>query len=262
MTDRPLFELWQVLPDAPVPARAGGRYAGSLPAKAHRYCPPLLAATELGYHIYPALDLALRFDGQQVDWIPRDGTTDDWRRIVPGTEADVPSWTEHWLEHAPSRLLEADPGPPTLFNADPAAPNRIEMYTGTVVRTAPGWATLVRPPANVPTRRDLRLYEGIIDTDWWCAPLPTILEITEPGVEVELRRFQPLAQLQPVPKQLLDPAGDWYGPVGRIQDVPADVWGQMAETRGRRVHEERLGSYHREMRRRRRATDEVTGTSS
>jgi hypothetical protein len=52
-------------------------------------------------------------------------------------------------------------------------PGLIQLWTGIVARTAPGWSLLVRAPANVPRSGSYELFEGIIETDRWFGPLIT-----------------------------------------------------------------------------------------
>lgn len=241
MGDRPLIELYQVLPGAPAPVPAGDGAVMSLPSKALRYCPPVISASRWGWHVFPPVDMALRFDGQQTDWRDAEGT---WHRVRPGDEGVVPGWAEHYRERFPADVVEGlVDDTPGLFNADPGAPFRVEMYTGVIVRTAPGWSLLVRAPANMPRRTDLVLYEGIIETSWWVSLLPTIVELTTPGLEVELSRSRPLAQLQLVPADR-DPVVDG-AVLGGLEDIPADMWASYRENRLRRTGEDRLGSYIR-----------------
>lgn len=244
---RPLVELYQVLPDAPLPTPAGRRAVLAAPTKALRHCPPMIGATSLGWYLYPPMDFRLRFDGQQTDWCDDAGT---WHEVPPGEEATVPAWDDHVRKTFPAAVLEASPEDRVmLFNADPMAPNRVEMYTGVVARTAPGWSLLLRAPANVPRRSDYFLIEGAIETDWWTAPIPTILELTTPDRVVDLRTHHPLVQVQLVPSEFLrDPV---EAVVGRAEDVPPEVWESYRDNRVRRITQERMGSYHRALRERR-----------
>ncbi|WP_157965791.1 DUF6065 family protein [Euzebya rosea] len=240
--ERPLIELYQMMPGAPRPTPAGGSMVRNLPSKALRFCPPVVGATSLGWYVYPPMDFALRFDGQQTSWRDPEGT---WHRVTPGEEGIVPSWIEHYRTRYPAEFREQglEEDTPGLFNADPNAPNRVEMYSGVLVRTAPGWSTLVRGPANLPPRTDHTVFEGIIETGWWVSLLPTIIELTTPGLDVEFRTHRPLAQLQLVPPE--QNGSRDAGTVGTIDDVDADLWAMYRKNRLRRTGEDRLGSYVR-----------------
>lgn len=251
-TPDPLVRLFQVLPDAPAPVPAGERARGALPSKALKFCPPVVGAASLGWHIFPAFDMTLRFDGIQTDVKGPDGI---WQRVPVGQEATWQPWTDHYRTAYPDWFLaDLADDTPGLYNADPYAPNRIEMYTGVVARTAPGWALQVRTPANVPPRHDYRLYEGIIETAWQVSMLPTVLELPSVGAEVTLSTAMPLAQLQLVPTQFLHQAPEAV--IGDLGDVDDDTFAAWHSTRLRRTTQERSGGYRRETKARQRAIEQ------
>ena len=83
-------------------------------------------------------------------------------------------------------------------------PGQVQMWTGLMVRTAPGWSTLVRPCANVPRKAGLEMYEGIIETDRWFGPLITNFRLTRTDIPVEFAADFPLLQVQALPRIALD----------------------------------------------------------
>jgi hypothetical protein len=74
----------------------------------------------------------------------------------------------------------------------------LQIWTGLMVRTLPGWHILVRAPANLPLTGGFVLYEGIVETDTWFGPLFTNLRFTRTHSPISLRPDFPLLQLQPV----------------------------------------------------------------
>ena len=97
----------------------------------------------------------------------------------------------------PARCVAA----PRRFS--PALPEAgvVQIWTGLMVRTAPGWSVLVRPPANLAAPGGYSLYEGIVETDRWFGPLFTNLRLTRTHKPVHLRADFPLLQVQPVPRE-------------------------------------------------------------
>ena len=69
----------------------------------------------------------------------------------------------------------------------------MQMWTGIVARTAPGWSLLVRAPANVPRRGGYEPFEGIIETDRWFGPLITNIRLTKTDVPIDFRADFPVA---------------------------------------------------------------------
>ena len=79
-------------------------------------------------------------------------------------------------------------------------PGMIQLWTGLVVRTAPGWSLLVRAPANLPRGGGYEAFEGIVETDRWFGPLITNLRLTKTNVPIDFRPDYPLLQVQPIPR--------------------------------------------------------------
>jgi hypothetical protein len=76
----------------------------------------------------------------------------------------------------------------------------IQLWTGLVVRTAPGWSLLVRAPANLPRSGGWDAFEGIVETDRWFGPLITNLRLTKTNVPIDFKPDYPLLQVQPIPR--------------------------------------------------------------
>ena len=60
----------------------------------------------------------------------------------------------------------------------------VQIWSGLVARTAPGWSLLVRGPANLPRNLAYEVYEGIVETDRWFGPLFTNIRFTRTNVPV------------------------------------------------------------------------------
>ena len=81
----------------------------------------------------------------------------------------------------------------------------MEITTGLIARTPPGWGILVRGLANWAPQRDHSVLDGFVETDWYRAFLPLIIRLTTPGAEVRFFRRMPMAQLHLVPLAALQP---------------------------------------------------------
>jgi hypothetical protein len=77
-------------------------------------------------------------------------------------------------------------------------PGTLQIWTGLMVRTLPGWHILVRAPANLPLSGGFVLYEGIVEADTWFGPLFTNLRFTRTHSPITLQPDFPLLQLQPI----------------------------------------------------------------
>lgn len=92
-----------------------------------------------------------------------------------------------------------DPEGTPFTNADPRAAHQMEITTGLVARTQPGWGILVRGLANWGHQRDHQVLDGFMETDWYRSFLPVIIRATTPGAEVRFFRQLPMAQLVVLP---------------------------------------------------------------
>src|SRR2546430_16137196 len=72
----------------------------------------------------------------------------------------------------------------------------VQIWSGYLARTAPGWALLSRGTANIPRTQGYENFEGIVETDTWFGPLFTNIRLTHSNSTVEFHRRPPLFQVQ------------------------------------------------------------------
>lgn len=139
------------------------------------------------------MDLQLIWDGHDIFWY-FDGAP-DWMPLSPS--AQFPDFSRSFNEAAPKALEGCAPPFLTVL----PEPGTLQIWTGLMARTAPGWSLLVRPPANIAGPGGYSLYEGIIETDHWFGPLFTNLRLTRTHKPVHLKANFPLLQVQPLPRE-------------------------------------------------------------
>jgi hypothetical protein len=132
----------------------------------------------------------LLWDGNDIYW-QYEGVS-DWLPLMPS--AQFPDFAARFNAAAPLDLQNCSP---PFLTALPE-PGLLQIWTGLMARTAPGWHLLLRAPANLPATGGFSLYEGIIATDRWFGPLFTNLRITRTHMPVRLRADFPFLHLQPV----------------------------------------------------------------
>lgn len=191
-----IVEFIRMLPQARPPKRADRSAAGYLPSRAMRYCDALTSATGYGYWIFPPLDLRLLWDGEQVFWSY--GEEEEWLPLS-GTETGAvqfPDYADTFDSMVPEVLRGYSP--PFLL----ALPELggVQIWTGLLARTRPGWSLSVRAPVNLPAIPGLSGWEGIIETDVWLGPLFTNIRLTRTDFPVHIREHTPFLQVQPVPQ--------------------------------------------------------------
>ncbi len=183
----------RLIGSARLPQRADRAAAGTLPTRAYRYCEAVTTAAGYGWWVFPPMDMQLIWDGHDIFWY-FDGAS-DWIPLSPSVQ--FPDFSRAFDEAAPSSLRGC--APPFLTTS--LESGIVQIWTGLMVRTAPEWSVLVRPPANLPASGGYSLYEGIVETDWWFGPLFTNVRLTRTHKPVHLRADFPLLQVQPLPRE-------------------------------------------------------------
>jgi hypothetical protein len=218
----PRIIFHRLIPTARLPQRADRSAAGSLPTRAFRYCEPVVTASAFGYYVFPPTDFSLMWDGHEVTWTYKGA--DGW---LPLKVAQFPHFVEFFDERAPDGIKGFSPP----FVGALQEPGVVQMWSGLIVRTAPGWSTLVRPPANLPRQGAYELYEGIIETDRWFGPLITNMRLTKTNTPIEFRADFPMLQVQPLPREVLDEQGqNNYELVPAIEQFSGEDWDDFYDT--------------------------------
>lgn len=189
-------EFFRLIAEARQPKRAERSAAGYLPSRAMRYCDALTSATGYGYWIFPPMDLRLLWDGEQVFWSY--GEDESWLPLS-GTDSGAVQFPGHAAAFdaiAPDFLRGYSPP----FLTALAELGGVQIWTGLLARTRPGWSLSVRSPVNLPPIPGLAAWEGIVETDIWFGPLFNNFRLTKTGVPVHIRAHWPLLQVQPVPQ--------------------------------------------------------------
>jgi len=190
----PLLRFYRFHDAARPPERADRSAGGTLPTRAFRYCEAVAAATGLGWYVFAPIDFALRWDGDDIWWHCRD--LDGWALL---DSAQLPGLSARFDAAATDDLQGF--APPFLTTL--GEPGLVQVWTGIVARTRPGWSLHVRAPANFPQPGGFVAYEGIVETDHWFGPLFTNIRLTRTHTPVVFHADQPLLQVQPLPRSAL-----------------------------------------------------------
>ncbi|HUB47022.1 MAG TPA: DUF6065 family protein [Acetobacteraceae bacterium] len=132
----------------------------------------------------------LLWDGHDIFW--QYGEAGEWLPLM--SAAQFPGFAAEFNAAAPAVLRDSSP---PFLTALPE-PGTLQLWTGLIARTAPGWHLLVRAPANLPLSGGFILYEGIVATDHWFGPLFSVLRLSRTHMPVKLQADYPLLQIQPV----------------------------------------------------------------
>jgi hypothetical protein len=186
----PVVRFYRLVTQARIPQRADRSAVGTLPTRAYRYCESVRSATAFGWWVFPPTDLMLLWDGIDILWKSEESS--DWEPLLPS--AQFPGFEQEFDAVAPPAVQGCSP---PFLTALPE-PGLLQIWTGLMVRTSPGWHLLLRAPANLPAPGGVILFEGIVATDRWFGPLFVNLRLTRTHIPVRLRPDYPFLQLQPL----------------------------------------------------------------
>lgn len=184
--------FYRLIPSAPEPRRADRSADGSLPMIAYRYCEAIASASAFGWYLYPPLNFSLVWDGTEIAWTYEGAA--DW---YPLRGAQFPDFAETFAGIAPEGMGELAP----TFLAQGKLPGVVQIWSGYLARTAPGWALLSRGVANLPRTQPYENYEGIVETASWFGPLFTNIRLMRINSPVDFHVHRPLFQVQPVARE-------------------------------------------------------------
>ena len=230
--------FYRLIPGAPAPQRADRSADGMLPTRAYRYCEALAAASAFGWYIYPPLNFTLAWTGTDTIW-----TYEGADASYPVRSAQCPGFLDAFDATAPETARALAPP----FLALSREPGVVQIWSGYLARTAPGWALLSRGPVNIPPNQGYDHFEGIVETDSWFGPLFTNVRLTR-NAPVEFHKTRPLFQVQPLPRLC------YTGPsfeVLDIADLQIEDWARFEKTMAPNAnHMRSLGHYAVDTRRR------------
>jgi len=190
-----IVRFHRLIPAIRPPQRASRDAAGTIPIRAARYCEALTTACEFGWYVFAPLDMQLYWDGADIHWSCAEFP--DW--MVLDDAAQFPHFAQMFDEMAPAAARGCSP--PFLTRLP--EPGMLQVWTGLIARTAPGWCLNVRPPVNFTPMNGFTMFEGILDADLWCGPLFANMRLTRTHQPVRLSAELPLLQVQPVPRASL-----------------------------------------------------------
>jgi hypothetical protein len=250
-----LISFHRFIPTARMPQRADRSASGSLPTRAFRYCEPATSASSFGYYMFPPIGFSVQWDGHDILW-----TYEGVGEWFPLKAVQFPGFSDFFDGHAPAGIKGFSPP----FLGALQEPGLIQLWTGFVARTMPGYSLLVRAPANLPRNGGFEAFEGIVETDRWFGPLITNLRLTKTDVPIDFRPDYPLLQVQPIPRIVYDDAHlNNYEIVSGMEQLGPDDWDAYYDTVVRpNTQENRPRGQYAAAARKRRSSDILTDDKS
>ena len=215
--DGPLVEFFQMVPDGLPPRRAEKSVGGVIPARALRYCEALTSASAFGWYVFLPMNFKVVWDGHDMLWTYPG--VDEWLPLTRDA-VQYPGFRQQFDQYAPADIRGFSP----TFLAPSIQPGQLQIWTGCIAKTAPGWSLLVRGVANLSHSQSYQTLEGIIETDTWFGPLFDNIRILKTDVPIEFRGDIPFLQVQPVRKEVYTDKLLQNFNVKKLDELSADDW--------------------------------------
>jgi hypothetical protein len=191
----PLVEFFQMVGAGFPPRRADKSVGGVIPARALRYCEAITSASAFGWYVFLPMSFKVVWDGHDMLWTYPG--VDEWLPLTRDA-VQYPDFSAAFDQHAPEDIRGFAPP----FLTPSIQPGQLQVWTGCIAKTAPGWSLLVRGVANLSHSQSFQTLEGIIETDTWFGPLFDNVRLLKTDVPIEFRSDTPFLQVQPVRKDI------------------------------------------------------------
>lgn len=192
------LKVWRLHPSSCPVVPAEKTLHGTANRAGVRYCGPFTNANKAGWWVFPPVDM-------DVVW--RGGRDFEYQLLTEYTDVDF-----QLLRF----LLDENDGVEsgrwsgiggrTKFTWGLVEAGVVQIWTGCIFETPPGWGLHIRSPVNFPPRA-CHVMEAALETDWLQYDIWLNLVFDRRDELVELRRdgWPPIAQLVPVPRTAYDP---------------------------------------------------------
>lgn len=188
------LKIWRLHPQSSKIIPAEKTLNNMANESAVKWCGPYTYANKIGFWLFPPVDIDITWrGGKDFDYNLLEEYSDyDYhlvRRLIKKEEKSDP---DRW----------SPPGGRTKFTWGSVEDGVVQIWTGCIFKTPPGWCLQVRSPINFPPR-SIYVMEGIIETDWMQYDIWTNLVFTKKDEVVKLRKdsWPPLAQLVPLRRE-------------------------------------------------------------
>lgn len=198
-TDDFSLKVWRLHPDGCPISPADRTLRGTANEVGSRFCGPFTHANRAGWWLFSPVDLDVTWrGGREFDCEMKSTYSNADGRLITflaDGEAGV----------SPATWLTDERGGRTKFTWGLVEPGVVQIWTGCIFETPPGWGLQVRSPINCGDP-SIRVMEAVLETDWLHYDIWLNVAFQRRNETVQFRRdgWPPLAQLVPLPRESYD----------------------------------------------------------
>lgn len=184
------LKVWQLHPKACRVVQAEKTLNGSAHKEGVKWCHPFSTVNRFGWWIFPPIDLDFSYNGKTFNYEFFEEFDDsDVELVRKNVRAEDQVSPEMWCPK----------GGRTKFSWGAVEPNVLQMWTGLIFQTPPGWSLQIRSPINC-NPQPFHVMEGILETDWmqydiW---LNIVVDRNDELIQFRKNGWPPIAQIVPV----------------------------------------------------------------
>ena len=193
------LRVWRLHPSSCPIVRAEKTLNGAAPRAAVRWCGPFTNANRAGWWVFPPVD---------VDIVWKGGSDFEYDVLTPFSDADY-HLVRFLLRDDERADLDLDSWLPeggrTKFSWSLVDEGVVQIWTGCMFETPPGWGLHILSPINF-APQPFHVMEAVLETDWLRYDIWLNIVFDRENEVARLRRDQwpPIAQLVPVPRETYD----------------------------------------------------------
>lgn len=131
--DGPLVQFFQMVPGGFPPRRADKSVGGVIPARALRYCEAITSASAFGWYVFLPMNFKVVWDGHDMLWTYPG--VDEWLPLTRDA-VQYPGFSQQFDQYAPPDVRGFSP----TFLAPSIQSGQLQIWTGCIAKTAPGWS--------------------------------------------------------------------------------------------------------------------------
>lgn len=196
-TEEFILNVWRLHPHGCPIIPAEKTLKGSANQAGVRRCGPFTNANKAGWWMFPPVD---------IDIVWRGGKDFEWELLTPYADDDY-QLIRFLVDDAAEARVHAwlPEGGRTKFTWGLVEKGVVQIWTGCMFETPPGWGLHIRSPINFPPRA-CHVMEAVLETDWlqydiW---LNVIFDQRDQLVQLRREEWPPIAQIIPVRHESYD----------------------------------------------------------
>lgn len=186
-----IVKAWQIHPKSSRIEKAEKTCMGLANEGGIQWCGPYANANMSGFWVYSPIEMEFSFDGENFQFHGMEEYGPEDYGIVKSLvrtsdQSDIDKWTFPGSGRTKTTIGVVEK-------------NVIQIWTGLIFETPPGWCLHIRSPINFP-RREIEVMEGILETDWMQYDI-WINVVCHKSEKIRISKDSPIAQIIPVRRE-------------------------------------------------------------